>query len=94
MAKLEQELREANEARERARRAAREAAAASYQRPTDEELGYVTTDDSFSKILSDARSEVSERLSGAREHPVAQRVSSLIDELEELLTKGTRDRSA
>ena len=74
MAKLEQELREAHEARERARRAAQQAAAASYQRPTDEELGYVTTDDSFSKILSDARSEVADRLSGAREHPVAQRV--------------------
>ena len=94
MAKLEQELREAHEARERARRAAQEAAAASYQRPTDEELGYVTTDDSFSKILSDARSEVSDRLSGAREHPVAQRVTDLIDELEELLSKATRDRHA
>ena len=94
MAKLEQELREAHEARERARQAAREAAAASYQRPTDEELGYVTTDDSFSKILSDARSEVSDRLAGAREHPVAQRVSDLIDELEELLSKATRDRHA
>jgi curved DNA-binding protein CbpA len=92
MAKLEQELKAAHEARERARRAAREAAAASYQRPTDDELGYVTTDDSFSKILSDARSEVSDRLAGAREHPVAQRVSNLIDELEELLTKGMRDR--
>ena len=96
MAKLEQELRQANEARERARRAAAEAAAASYKRPTDEELGYVTTDDSFSKILSDARSELSEKLSGAREgareHPVAQRVSDLIDELEALLSKATRDR--
>jgi len=92
MAKLEQELREAHEARVRARRAAAEAAAASYKRPTDEELGYIKTDDSFSKILSDARSELSERLSGAREHPVAQRVSALIDELEDLLSRGTRDR--
>ena len=92
MADLERELREAHEARERARRAAADAARTSYKRPTDEELGYVTTDDSFSKILSDARSELSERLSGAREHPVGERVSNLIDELEELISKTTRDR--
>jgi curved DNA-binding protein CbpA len=92
MANLERELREAQDARERARRAAREAASPSSQRPTDEELGYVTTDDSFSKILADARSELSGRLAGAKEHPVAQRVTDLIDELEDLVSKGIRDR--
>ncbi len=60
MADLERELREANAAKERARRAAREAARAGadpedlrqrFRRATDEELGYVTTDDTFSKIL-------------------------------------------
>ncbi len=84
LANLERELREANAARERARRAAREAAAAAAadrKRPSDEELGYVTTDDSFSKILADARSEISERFSDAQEHPVARRVTDLIDEL-------------
>jgi curved DNA-binding protein CbpA len=84
LANLERELREANAARERARRAAREAAAAAAadrKRPSDEELGYVTTDDSFSKILSDARTELSERFSDAQEHPVARRVTDLIDEL-------------
>jgi molecular chaperone DnaJ len=92
MAALEQELRTAHEARERARRAAREASAATFRRPTDEELGYVTTDDSFTKILADARSELSDRLDGAREHPVARRVSDLIDDLEDLLSKGTGER--
>ena len=97
MADLERELREAHEARERARAAARDAARKAagertFKRPTDEELGYVTTDDSFSKILADARSELSDRLSDAREHPVAQRVSNLIDELEDLLAKGLHDR--
>jgi curved DNA-binding protein CbpA len=91
-AALERELRRAHEARERARRAAREAAAATAprpDRPTDEELGYVETDDSFSKILADARTELSDRFSEAREHPVVQRVSNLIDELDELASKLT-----
>ena len=61
MADLERQVRDAQAARERARRAAREAAAASAdarKRPTDEELGYVTTEDSISDILDDARDEV------------------------------------
>jgi len=41
----------------------------------------VTTDDSFAKILDDARREMSDRLAQAREHPVGQRVTELIDEL-------------
>jgi len=86
LADLERELREAHAARERARQAAREAAAASYERPSDEELGYVTTDDSLAKILADARAEVSDRLGEAREHPIGKRVSELIDELAAKLT--------
>jgi hypothetical protein len=61
---MERDLREAHLARERARRAAAEAAAATAQRkrPSDEELGYIKTDDSFSKIFSDAGAALSEQL--------------------------------
>ena len=88
---IERELREANAARERARQAAREAAAAARaesgtgrsdaRRASDEELGYVTTDDSLSKILSDARDELFGRVEEVRESPAAKRVNDLIDEL-------------
>ena len=69
LAKMESELREAHGARERARRAAREAAAAAEerQRPSDEELGYVETDDSFTKIFDDAGAELSKLLRDLRE---------------------------
>jgi curved DNA-binding protein CbpA len=90
IAALQQELREAQLARERARQAAREASADRPNRPSDEELGYVTTDDSFSKILADARSELSERFSEAREHPAVRRARDLIDELDEVAAKLTR----
>jgi curved DNA-binding protein CbpA len=91
LADLERQLKEANAARERARRAAREAARETATprdvRPaSDEELGYVSTDDSFTKILSDAAAELSDRFSDAREHPVRKRVSDLIDELGSKLT--------
>jgi curved DNA-binding protein CbpA len=76
LAEMERQLREAQQARERAeqlrsqaRRAAREAAAAASagsgaerKRPSDEELGYVTTDDSLSKILADAREAIADRV--------------------------------
>jgi curved DNA-binding protein CbpA len=91
-AALERELRKAHEARERARQAARAAAAAAAERPdrpTDEELGRVETEDSFSKILADARNELSDKFSEAREHPVVRRVSNLIDELDDLASKLT-----
>ena len=66
LADLERELRNAaRAARERARRAAREAAA-TYKHATDEELGYIHTDDTLGKILADARHELSERFSEAR----------------------------
>ncbi len=83
MAKLEQDLRNAQAARERARRAAREATV--QQRASDEELGYVKTDDSFSKILADAREEITERFTEAR-GPATKRVADLIDELAAKLT--------
>ncbi|HWC84934.1 MAG TPA: J domain-containing protein [Solirubrobacteraceae bacterium] len=93
LADLEGEIREAHLARERARRAAREAAAANAGRPTDEELGYVTTDDSLSKILSDARAQASERIAEVRE-PVARRVADLLDELASKLSGGQPPRSS
>ena len=69
LAKMESELREAHGARQRARHAAREAAAAAEerQRPSDEELGYVETDDSFTKIFDDAGAELSKLLRDLRE---------------------------
>ncbi|HEY3728142.1 MAG TPA: J domain-containing protein [Solirubrobacteraceae bacterium] len=88
LARLERELRAAHAARERARQAAREAARANApQRPSDEELGYVKTNDSFSKIFADAASELSERVSEVRrDHPVPKSLSDLIDELGSKLT--------
>jgi curved DNA-binding protein CbpA len=90
MQDIERDVREAAaQARERARRAAREAAAAAgvkegaRERPSDEELGYVTTDDSFSKIVSDVWDELSDRFSEARDHPAVKRVEDLIDDLEQ-----------
>ena len=115
-AALERELAKARLAQERARQAAREAAqqaarAAARQagertstdrpdRPSDEELGYIRTDDSFSKIIADARDELADKLSGAtdklsgaHEHPVVKRVSDMLDELEALAGKLTGERS-
>ena len=84
----------ARQAREKAAREARRAAAraagssaadrqggADRDRPSDEELGYVSTDDSFAKIFDDLASEVSSRLSEARDAPATHRVADLIDEL-------------
>jgi hypothetical protein len=71
---MERDLRDAHLARERARKAARDAAreaaseaasgaaARERRRPTDEELGYIKTDDSFSKIFADAGASLSEQL--------------------------------
>ena len=93
-ARAEREARAArNRAAQAARDAAREAGAPEdARRASNEDLGYVTTDDSFTRILSDARAELSEQLAEgftrAREHPVARRVSDLIDELEDLASRG------
>jgi curved DNA-binding protein CbpA len=92
LADLERELRHAHEVRERARRAA--AAASSSQRPSDEELGYVTTDDSISKILDDARSELANRLGDRHERPVGERVADLLDEVATRLRGGDSKGSA
>ncbi len=69
LAKLESELRDAHAARERARRAAQQAAAAADERkrPTDEELGHIETDDSFTKIFDDAGAELTKFLRDLRE---------------------------
>jgi hypothetical protein len=94
LADLERELRLAREARERARRAAAEAAArAAPERPSDEELGYVTTEDSFSQILADARSELAGRFADSREEPAGERVASLLDELAAKLRRGGSTKS-
>lgn len=88
LADLERELRQAHEARERARRAAAAAAASAQKRPSDEELGYVTTDDSFAKILADARGELADRLSEDRERRAGERIADLLDELAAKLRRG------
>lgn len=103
LADLERQVREAQAARAEAeaaaadaRRRARAAATDARERagrPSDEELGYVTTDDSFSKILDDAasrlgawlseaESEVSDRVMDTQRHPARKRVADLIEELE------------
>jgi hypothetical protein len=82
MATLERELREALAARERARRTARDAV-----RDAGSEPAPVSTDDSFGKILGDIRDELADRISDARRHPAVQRVSDLIDGLEDLASR-------
>ncbi len=96
---LERQVKAARERAQRtAERAAREAARAARaadgaarggerKRPSDEELGYYSTEDNFTSIISDAREELSNRLGHAQEHPVARRVTDLIDGLEELASK-------
>ncbi len=71
----------------RPRRGRGRAARTDRKRATDEELGYYSTEDSFTSIISDARNELSNRLRHAQEHPVAKRVSDLIDGLDELASK-------
>jgi hypothetical protein len=85
LAELERQIQEAQRARERARQAAREAtqeaAEATARRPTDEELGYITTDDSLGKILADARAELGER------------VADLLDDVASKLSRGDSPRA-
>jgi hypothetical protein len=96
VAEMERQLREARAATERAeqarrqaRQAARDAAVAAAggerRRASDEELGYVSTDDSFSKILADASDAIAGRLSDARESSTAKRFEDLLDELADKL---------
>jgi curved DNA-binding protein CbpA len=67
----QQAQRNAQRIREDALRQAREAARADGG-PSDEDLGYVTTDDSFSAILDDAASEWGKRFSEARQSAEAK----------------------
>lgn len=122
LAAMEAELRAARDqaarvareaaARQQAARAAREAARASapggeHERATDEELGYITTDDSFGKILSDAAAQLGGRLDHVAEEarqsdlgkrvgdtPAAKRFAELIDELGSRLTGDGPDRKS
>jgi curved DNA-binding protein CbpA len=103
LADLERQVREALAARAQAeaaaadaRRRARAAASDARERPgrpSDEELGYVTTGDSFSKILDDVasslgvwlsevESEVSDQVTNAQRHPARKQVADLIDQIE------------
>lgn len=99
IARMEQELKGARDARERAAREARRASEETIRdvremagkRPSDEEMGYFSTTDSFSQILDDAAAELSERFTEARDSPARHRVSDLIDELTHKLT-GDHDR--
>jgi curved DNA-binding protein CbpA len=100
LAAMEAELRAArDEAVRRARRAAAQAAARAQgerERPSDEELGYFSSDDSFSKILSDAASGISDRVTEAQKEvrgsPVTKRFADLIDELGSKLTGEPPDK--
>lgn len=100
LAAMEAELRAArDEAVRRARQAAAQAAARAQgerDRPSDEELGYITSDDSFSKILSDAASGISDRVTEAQKEvrgsPVTKRFADLIDELGSKLTGEPPDK--
>jgi curved DNA-binding protein CbpA len=103
LADIERKLREANAARERARKAAREAAreaaarsdASRPPRASDDELGYVETDDSFMKILSDARDEIfgmaSDARDGVRERRVADRAADALEDIAARLRGERRD---
>jgi hypothetical protein len=62
------------------------------ERPSDEDLGYYSTEDSFSRILDDAAAELSERFTEARDSPAGHRVSDVIDELTSKLTGERRDK--
>jgi curved DNA-binding protein CbpA len=99
LAAMEAELRAARDEAVRQARRARQAAARAQdqrERASDEELGYISTDDSFSKILSDAASGIGERLTEvqreARDSPVTKRFADLIDELGSKLTGEPPDR--
>jgi hypothetical protein len=94
LADLERDIRQvANAARERAQRAAREAKARPPERPSDEELGYIHTDDTIGKILADAREEFSRRIGDVGEEPVTHRAADLLDDLASWLKRadGTDD---
>ena len=81
--------RRAQRIREDALRQAREATRTDRDDASDEELGYVTTDDSFSAILDDAAAAWSKRFSEpkqdakheSKQEPVTERIADLFDDL-------------
>jgi curved DNA-binding protein CbpA len=88
------------QAQEAARRAAREAVngatggpaaqpASDARRPSDEELGYFSTDDSLSKILSDARSELAARFAEVRDEAPREHLADLLDDIAAKLKGGS-----
>ena len=94
---MESELRAAQRERDRAAAAARQAAAEAAadgqatQRPTDEELGYIRTDDSFTKIIADAARDLSGLYTEARQTPVGRTVEDLVDEVLDRITRRPPD---
>jgi curved DNA-binding protein CbpA len=102
LAAMEQELKRARAARERAAGEARRATEQTIRdvremagkRPSDEDLGYFTTTDSFSQILDDTAAELSERFTEARDSPAGHRVSDLIDELTSKLSGEHPDKGS
>jgi DnaJ domain len=81
---MERELAQARAAEARAARvraaqaaASRQAATPPPRKPTPEELGYFETEDSFSKILSDASEEVSSRWGASAKKRFTQRLVDL-----------------
>ncbi|MGI9184182.1 MAG: J domain-containing protein [Solirubrobacteraceae bacterium] len=104
---IERELATAREAQERARRAAQEAARAagehrSRSQASDQELGYITTEDSFGKIFTDAAAGLSEHLADARRPPAdpapgagagaGEKVADLLDDISARLRGEPRGR--
>jgi curved DNA-binding protein CbpA len=102
LAAVEQELKRARAARDRAAGEARRATEQTIRdvremagkRPSDEDLGYFTTTDSFSQILDDTAAELSERFTEARDSPAGHRVSDLIDELTSKLSGEHPDKGS
>jgi DnaJ-class molecular chaperone len=78
VAAMEREIRERMLAEHRAREeAARAVAGEGPHKATPEELGYVTTDDSFGQIFDDARESLSKRWSKSRGSSFAERLTDL-----------------
>ena len=92
-------MRRAEQIRADALRQAREAARPTGDRPSDDDLGYIKTDDSFSAILDDAAAAWSKRLTGdeaddaePKREPVNERLADLFDDLGARLRGDKRER--
>lgn len=81
VAAMEREIRERKLAEQRAREAAAQATVEQgAHKPTAEELGYVTTDDSFGRIFDDARDALTKRWSKSRGQSFADRLADLFND--------------